>query len=71
MQQLGGAVGLAVIVSVYAAGAVPGEFLPGAQAGFLTSSVLALLAMTASLTLSRTPARLTRREMSYWWDSWG
>ena len=53
MQQLGGAVGLAVIVSVYAAGAVPGEFLPGAQAGFLTSSVLALLAMTAALTLAR------------------
>ena len=60
MQQLGGAVGLAVIVSVYAAGAVPGEFLPGAQAGFLTSSVLALLAMTASLTLSR-----ARREPAY------
>ena len=29
-QQLGGAIGLAVIVSVYAAGAVPGQFLPGA-----------------------------------------
>ena len=58
MQQLGGAVGLAVIVSVYAAGAVPGEFLPGARAAFLTSAVLALLAVTASLTLPRAPARL-------------
>ena len=29
-QQLGGAIGLAVIVSVYAAGAEPGQFLPGA-----------------------------------------
>ena len=37
-QQLGGAVGVAAIVSVYAAGAVPGEFLPGAQAAFLTSA---------------------------------
>jgi MFS family permease len=49
-QQLGSAVGVAVIVSVYAAGAVPGEFLPGAQAAFLTSaafsSVAALLAAT-------------------------
>jgi EmrB/QacA subfamily drug resistance transporter len=53
MQQLGGAVGLAVIVSVYAAGAVPGEFLPGAQAAFLTSAMLALLATVASLTLAR------------------
>ncbi len=39
-QQLGGAVGVAVIVSVYAAGAVPGEFVPGAQAAFLTSAVV-------------------------------
>ena len=37
-QQLGGAIGLAVIVSVYAAGSVPGEFLPGARAAFLTSA---------------------------------
>jgi len=53
MQQLGGAVGLAVVVSVYAAGATPGEFLPGAQAAFLTSTVLALLAATAAFTLGR------------------
>ena len=32
-QQLGAAVGVAVIVSVYAAGAVPGEFVPGAAGG--------------------------------------
>jgi EmrB/QacA subfamily drug resistance transporter len=43
-QQLGGAVGLAVIVSVYAAGSVPGEFLPGARAAFLTSATMAALA---------------------------
>lgn len=50
-QQLGGAVGLAVIVSVYAAGAVPGEFLPGAQAAFLTSAAFAALAGAVGLAL--------------------
>ncbi len=48
-QQLGGAVGLAVIVSVYAAGAVPGEFLPGARAAFLTSATMAALAGVAGV----------------------
>lgn len=52
-QQLGGAIGLAVIVSVYAAGAEPGRFLPGADAAFLTSSLFALLAMVAAVTLVR------------------
>src|SRR6476469_2152677 len=37
-QQLGSALGVAIIVSVYAAGAVPGEFVPGARAAFLTSA---------------------------------
>src|SRR3954452_12852182 len=48
-QQLGGAVGLAVIVSVYAAGSVPGEFLPGARAAFLTSATMAALAGVVSV----------------------
>src|SRR3954447_19068266 len=48
-QQLGGAVGLAVIVSVYAAGSVPGSFLPGAQAAFLTSATMAALAGVAAV----------------------
>ena len=48
-QQLGGAVGLAVIVSVYAAGSVPGAFLPGARAAFLTSATMAALAGVAGL----------------------
>jgi EmrB/QacA subfamily drug resistance transporter len=52
-QQLGGAIGLAVIVSVYAAGAEPGRFLPGAQAAFLTSSAFALLALIAAVALVR------------------
>ena len=54
MQQLGGAVGLAVIVSVYAAGAVPGEFVPGVREAFLASAVMALLATVVTLVLNRT-----------------
>ena len=50
-QQLGGAIGLAVIVSVYAAGAVPGAFVPGARAAFLTSATFAALAFVVALTL--------------------
>ena len=34
---------------MYAAGAVPGEFLPGAQAAFLTSATMAALAGVAGL----------------------
>ncbi|WP_426245760.1 MFS transporter [Nocardioides sp. LHG3406-4] len=52
-QQLGGAIGLAVVVSVYAAGSVPGEFLPGAREAFLTSGVFALLALLATVALIR------------------
>ncbi len=55
MQQLGGAVGLAVIASVYATGAVPGEFLPGAQEAFLTSALFTLVAAVTVLTLVRRP----------------
>ena len=51
MQQLGGAVGLAVIASVYAANAVPGQFLPGLHEAFLAASTLAGLAVLAALTL--------------------
>ena len=57
-QQLGSAVGVAVIVSVYAANAVPGEFLPGAQEAFLTSAVfsaIAALVALAVLTMRRRP----------------
>jgi len=52
MQQLGGAIGLAVIASVYAANAVPGEFLPGVHQAFLASATLAGLAVLAALALA-------------------
>jgi MFS family permease len=48
-QQLGGAIGLAVIASVYAAGAVPGRFLPGAEHAFLTSALFALVAFAVAV----------------------
>ena len=61
-QQLGGAIGLAVIVSVYAAGAVPGQFLPGAQAAFLTSAAFAATGVVVVLLLLLPrPARRSAR----------
>ena len=51
MQQLGGAVGLAVIASVYASHAVPGDFLAGAHAGFDAAVVLAALALVSAASL--------------------
>jgi predicted MFS family arabinose efflux permease len=57
-QQLGSAVGVAAIVSVYAAGAVPGEFVPGLQAAFLTSAAFAAAAVVVgALALPRQAAR--------------
>jgi EmrB/QacA subfamily drug resistance transporter len=52
-QQLGGAVGLAVIVSVYAANDLPGEFLPGTREAFLTSASFALVAFLIAATVVR------------------
>ncbi|MBB6628404.1 MFS transporter [Nocardioides sp. KIGAM211] len=55
-QQLGSAVGVAAIVSVYAAGAVPGAFVPGLRAAFLTSATFAALAFVAAMVgLARRP----------------
>ncbi|MBM6400403.1 MFS transporter [Phycicoccus sp. MQZ13P-5] len=52
-QQLGSAVGVAAIVSVYAAGAVPDAFTPGAREAFLTSAAFASLALLVALGLAR------------------
>jgi EmrB/QacA subfamily drug resistance transporter len=54
-QQLGGAVGVAVIVSVYAAGAVPGQLVPGMSAAFLTSATFAALALLVTGLVLRSP----------------
>ncbi len=54
-QQLGSAVGVAAIVSVYAAGAVPGEFVPGARAAFLTSAAFSAVAFLVAAVALRTP----------------
>jgi len=55
-QQLGGAVGVAVIVSVYAAGAVPGQLVPGLQAAFLTSATFSAVAFVVSALVLRRAA---------------
>jgi hypothetical protein len=53
-QQLGSAVGVAAIVSVYATGAVPGQFVPGVEAAFLTSAAFSLAAFVVAATGLRT-----------------
>ncbi|KAA1399286.1 MFS transporter [Aeromicrobium ginsengisoli] len=60
MQQLGGAVGLAVIVSVYASGAVPGQVVPGAEAAFLTSMGFAVVAFLIAMVVMRAPRQSAR-----------
>lgn len=52
-QQLGGAVGLAVIVSVYASGSVPGRFVPGTATAFHTSAFFVGIALLISLVVLR------------------
>jgi EmrB/QacA subfamily drug resistance transporter len=44
VQQIGGALGIAIVVSVYATGSISGDFVPGLQAAFLTGGGLAALA---------------------------
>ncbi len=65
-QQLGSAVGVAVIVSVYAAGAVPGQFVPGVRAAFLTSAGFSAAASRsrrgAALRPRRAPAPVAERD---------
>lgn len=55
MQQLGGAVGLAVIVSVYASGSVSGEVVPGAEAAFMTAAAFSLVAFFIAIVVMRSP----------------
>ena len=54
-QQLGGSLGMAVIVSIYASGAVPGQFVPGVHTAFLTSAGFSLLALTVAALSLRDP----------------
>jgi len=58
MQQLGGAVGFAIVTSVFAAHET-GSFVTGAHAGFTAADSLAATALASALTL------LVRRRASY------
>lgn len=58
-QQLGGAIGLAVIASVYASQAVPGQFVPGFSVALLTCTGFALLGTLAAVIV--VPARRSPR----------
>ena len=66
-QQLGGAVGLAAIVSVYASQAVPGRFVPGVEPAFLTSATFTLVALLVAafvLRARREPTPEPTREVA-------
>ena len=64
MQQLGGAVGLAVIASVYASHAVPGDYLAGAHAGFAAAVVIAAIALASAASLLARPRAAAYSEAS-------
>jgi len=52
-QQIGGSLGIAVVVSVYAANATPGQFVPGLQGALLTGGALSALATIIAITTMR------------------
>jgi hypothetical protein len=51
-QQIGGALGLAIIVTVYASHAVPGEFTPGLREALDTGALLAFLGLVIAGTMT-------------------
>lgn len=53
VQQLGGSLGVAVVVSVYAANSVPGQFLPGLQIALLTGGILAAIGVLVAMATIR------------------
>ncbi|CAN5195653.1 MFS transporter [soil metagenome] len=52
-QQIGGSLGIAVVVSVYAANAIPGQFVPGLQAAMLTGAGLSMIGVIVVLATIR------------------
>lgn len=52
-QQIGGALGVAVVVSVYAANATPGQFVPGLSVALLTGGGLAALSIVVAIATMR------------------
>jgi predicted MFS family arabinose efflux permease len=62
VQQIGGALGIAIVVSVYATRSVSGDFVPGLQAAFLTGGGLAALAALIAAVTVGGRRRSRRRE---------
>lgn len=52
-QQIGGALGIAIVASIHAMSATPGNFVSGLSAAFITGSVIAALAGVVAATLPR------------------
>lgn len=59
VQQVGGSVGIAIVVSVYASGAVEGEFMPGFAGAMIAGAVLSLAGtIVAAVTVGKRRARV-------------
>lgn len=52
VQQVGGSLGIAVIVAVYVGGSVPGEFVPGLPPAFHAAAAIAALAVLVALSVT-------------------
>jgi sugar phosphate permease len=52
-QQLGGALGIAIIASVYSMEAQPGRFVPGLSAAFIVAASIAMVAAVIALRTSK------------------
>jgi MFS family permease len=64
-QQVGGSVGIAVAVSVYATGAIEGQFIPGfAGAMFAGAGLAAAATIVAIFTIDKTKSRIAGKSTS-------
>lgn len=53
VQQVGGSVGMAVVVTVYASNAVPGDFVPGVREALLVAAAFTVVAAAVALVTQR------------------
>ena len=61
-QQVGGALGLAIIAAVYAGNSMPGQFTAGFGPAFVVAAALSLLAALVAIRTARRPAASTGTE---------
>lgn len=52
-QQIGGALGIAIITAVYSMGGIPGQFVPGLSMAFVVAACIAMAAIVVALQVGR------------------